>query len=223
MVYQQNTNRLNFGLNVIKYVLMVSCAIGLSFWSMSLYNRYLDQPTSSTVMMKFGDDDDQMVRFPIATLCREFEFNEINTKNWTRAWRNQTLCKKPKGAPYFLTYLEDCLEVNPNFSLNELLKNISYDIHELLPKDVLNLASFHGIEGHDDKPLDDHKNWDENKDKIVYDFYNFDTGHCITIDVSHLGKNGKVPIMDIYHRSELLINQKLDIGDSTSKYKRMKY
>ena len=47
-----------------------------------------------------------------------------------------------------------------------------------------------------DKPIEEHEHWDKFKNQIIYDHYDMNLGHCLTIDVSHLSNNpnGKVQI-----------------------------
>ena len=110
-------------------------------WLCNAVNTYQSLPTSSKVTYKYGDNGEKMVKFPSVTLCKEP--NNI----WYNLWRGSSLdvsktpgeiCNLPIGyfpnEPYFLTFMEDCLNTNDNKNVTEILKSISYNYqsHERL-------------------------------------------------------------------------------------------
>ena len=88
----------------------------------------------------------------------------------------------------------DCLEQNPDYKIEDILANVSYSKDDLIKN-----VEFTGIEK-DGPPklLQNHKKWDEYKQKVIYDMYDIEYGHCFTIDISPLTDKGTVPIQKIY-------------------------
>ena len=110
----------------------------------------------------------------------------------------------------FLSYLEGCMAKNPNKPLESILKNITYKQEDIL-KDVF----FSGIEKGNLKRLQDHAKWNANKNKVFYDMYDINHGHCFTIDVSPLTEKGTVPILRSTGNVEMMFRTDLDSKRTT--------
>ena len=115
--------------------------------------------------------------------------------NWKNdLWKNAETCGQPRY-PYFLSYIEDCLELmnENNDNDNELammidiLNKITYDIEDYLKHFII-------------KPYNDRNApwdiyfWSKYKENITSFHYHYNYGHCLTIDVSAISENnGKFP------------------------------
>ena len=157
--------------------------IGLMAFSLWLYQanqKYQSWETSTKISYKHGDIGDKMVRFPSVSICQMGAFDSANST----LWKNVSPCKEFKDdPPYFLKYLEDCLESDINMNLTELIQAVSFE-----PTDfILEVDTFpfensplgHGIRGDD-----------LNKENPIISYqYHHHYGHCITIDISNLSKN----------------------------------
>ena len=88
--------------------------------------------------------------------------------------------------PYFLSYIEDCLETNPNETLKNIIEKVTYDTKEIIESIT--------IHPYKNTPLNKYSDWLKYKNEIIYPYYHFNYGHCFTIDVSILSQdNGKYP------------------------------
>ena len=65
-----------------------------------------------------------------------------------------------------------------------------------------------------DKPIEEHEHWDKFKNQIIYDHYDMNLGHCLTIDVSHLSSdtNGKVVMCRVDKSRVLVLKFFLGLG-----------
>ena len=190
----------------LKYICFLGNVIALIIWSHSSIKHFLDWPTSSSIFLSYGDKGDMQTRFPVVTICRQISTDDQESKN---AWNNQTFCKPPEGM-MFLSYLEGCMAKNPNKPLESILKNITYKQQDII-KDVF----FSGIEKGNLKRLQDHAKWNANKNKVFYDMYDINHGHCFTIDVSPLTEKGTVPILRSTGNVEMMFRTDLDSKRTT--------
>ena len=85
--------------------------------------------------------------------------------------------------PYFLSYIEDCLETKQNETLKEIIERVTYDTKEIIESMTI----------HPD--LKEYSDWLIHRNDIINSYYHFNYGHCFTIDVSILSQNdGKYPL-----------------------------
>ena len=129
-----------------------------------------------------------MVKYPLVTFCR--------MPNWKTylAWKNAESCGQLRY-PYFLSYLEDCLESNENSNkpVIEILNKISYNTEDYLNHFMI--KPYYG----ENNVFNENTPWDVNfwskyKENITSFHYHYNYGHCLTIDISTISKNnGKFP------------------------------
>ena len=130
---------------------------------------------------------DKLVRFPSVSICKQpYSSVPKPTSNADiNLWKNITACNNDSllSPPYFLSYLENCLETNENENVTNLIDKMSYDINTVT----------RSIETHpfDETPLK-YGLWENHKNQIIHSNFHFDYGHCITIDIAPLSEsNGK--------------------------------
>ena len=183
----------DFVWTVLRYICFLANVIALIIWGHSSIQHFLEKPTSSSVTLSYGDEGDMLTRFPVITICEklsplDYIINKI-------AWKNQSLCGSA-DPPLFASYMQDCIKKNKDVGLNELLKNVTYSMDELIrSKDDLR---FSGLGGHWYVPMEALK--EKRKDMqepYLYDQYDINHGHCFTIDVSALTKNGTLQIKSL--------------------------
>ena len=79
-------------ITILKTVFYI-CNIGvLIWWTIYSIQTYIESPTASKVEMKYGEDGDGNVRFPVVTICPEIR--SIDSPNTTKLWMNQRSCRK---------------------------------------------------------------------------------------------------------------------------------
>ena len=119
------------------------------------------------------------LKYPLVTLCR--------IPNWkNHLWKNAESCGQPRY-PYFLSYIEDCLELNENDNnesmMIDILNKITYNIEDYLKHFIIRPYSSWGIDF-----------WSKYKQNITSFNYHYNYGHCLTIDISAISENnGKFP------------------------------
>ena len=52
-----------------RIILLSVNVLGLIAWSIYSIQKYLEWPTASTVTLNYGDNGDNLVRFPVVTIC----------------------------------------------------------------------------------------------------------------------------------------------------------
>ena len=164
------------------------CFIAFFIWLIQAIDNYQSLATSSKVSFKHGDDGDKMVRFPSFSICESGNFEDA-----AFIWKNMISCRGKLSPPFFLSYLEDCLESKENNdSIVELIKSITFEKQELisrigtLPKENSFLNSEGEIELHN---CGDDYGYDYDCDSIIHSQYHYHYGHCLTLDISSLSPN----------------------------------
>ena len=61
--------------------------LGITAWAIYSIEKYLEWPTDSTVTLNYGDNDDNLVRFPVITVCT-LGFHKQNSQlcNKVNSW-----------------------------------------------------------------------------------------------------------------------------------------
>ena len=109
---------------LLKYLFLLVNLSVLVWWSNHSISAYSDMPTASTLSLKYGEDGHKLVKFPLISIC--YYKRPIQVIEDNKYWKNKKFCKKPE-IPFFLSYLEGCLESGNNTnSLEELIKSITY-------------------------------------------------------------------------------------------------
>ena len=185
--------------DLLKYIGVIGNLIGLMVWGHHSIEMYLENPTASSVIMNYGDEGDMQTRFPVITICQKDNHRQI-FPNGVRIWNDQAPCNKHLETPILLTYLQGCLEQNPDYTIEDILANVTYSKDDLIKN-----VTFIGIDDGPAKRLQDHHKWNEVKEKVIYDMFDIEYGHCFTIDISPLTEKGTVPIQKIYVPVEMVM------------------
>ena len=198
------------------------CLSAFIVWLIQAIDNYQSLATSSKVSFKYGDTGDKTVRFPSVTICQsgDFHTNEYADYDYyngygSNLWKNVERCGDTSTTepPYFLTYLEDCLEYGDNETVLDLMEKVTFDITELIG-DIYTKP--------DNKtPLTKTStNYWEQAFTIIHSQYHYHYGHCFTIDISSLSenKNGRYPMK--YGSEKLKLNLRIK-GEDALYYKAM--
>ena len=161
----------------ISYVLFLGIFI---VWLINAIDNYSAFPTTSKFRLKYGDDGRKNARFPLVSFCRiPTKANHTTMKLWNDAkpCKNMSILSKP----YFLSYLETCLENDKDVTVDELMERVTYNVDE-----VFNTIQTFPSEA---TPLKDPKAWQDYKKKIITSTFHYDYGNCQTIDISSLSQD----------------------------------
>ena len=101
----------------------------------------------------------------------------------SKLWNAITPCVNNSilSRPFFLNYLEVCLESGTNFSMAELVENISYKKNETF-YDIRTTPS-------GSSPLKTGDDFKDYMDQIITSTYHYNYGHCFTVNISSFSKN----------------------------------
>ena len=144
---------------------------------------------SSSVSLKFGDSGDKFVIFPVLTFCKALELKTGLWRGVTETCKGEELIKLQP--PWFLNYVKECLEVNPDLQVEDILSQLTYDVDE-----VINNVIFMNPEFPDDveffTPMvgGTGPNWRTVKDKILTSHFDLHFGHCYNLDFAPLSPYG---------------------------------
>ena len=198
------------------------CLSAFIVWLIQAIDNYQSLATSSKVSFKYGDTGDKTVRFPSVTICQsgDFHTNEYADYDYyngygSNLWKNVERCGDTSTTepPYFLTYLEDCLESGKNETVLDLMEKVTFNVNELIgeiytkPDNITPLT----------KTSTNY--WDQ-AFTIIHSQYHYHYGHCFTIDISSLSenKNGRYPMK--YGSEKLKLNLRIK-GEDAVYYKAM--
>ena len=161
----------------------ITCLSLFVAWLINAVENYVSMPTTSKFSLKYGDDGKKNARFPLVSICRVPTFTTQGNTTTVNLWNNAEPCKNmPKlSKPYFLSYLEACLENDKDVLVSELMEKVTYNVDE-----VFNTIQTFPIEA---TPLKDQKAWQEYKKDIITSTFHYDYGNCQTIDISTLSEN----------------------------------
>ena len=190
------------------------CLTAFIVWLIQAIDNYQSLATSSKVSFKYGDEGDKTVRFPSVSICQsgDFHINEYADYGYgSNLWKNVQRCGGSiTEPPYFLTYLEDCLESGDNETVLDLMEKITFDITELID-DIYTKP--------DNKtPLTktSTNSWEKMITRI-HSQYHYHYGHCFTVDISSLSENnGRYPMK--YGSEKLKLNLRIK-GENALDYK----
>ena len=115
----------------------ITCLVLFSVWLFNAVQNYLSLPTTTHAFVKYGDDNLKNATFPAVTFCRL----PIRSGPESKLWNSIAPCVNNSilSRPFFLNYLEVCLESKTNLSVAELVENVSYNKSEAL----LDIRTFH--------------------------------------------------------------------------------
>ena len=77
---------------ILKVVFYLGNLLGIFWWAVHSIDTYNQWPTSSNVVLQYGDDGKGNVRFPVITICPQIP--ALTNLNSTMIWNDQPLCKK---------------------------------------------------------------------------------------------------------------------------------
>ena len=164
---------------------------------------------SSSVSLKFGDTGDKFVIFPVLTFCKALELKTGLWRGVTETCKGEELIKLQP--PWFLNYVKECLEVNPDLQVEDILSQLTYDVDEVInnvifmnpefPDDVEFFTPMVGGTGPD---------WKTVKDKILTSHFDLHFGHCYNLDFAPLSPygNGKFLI----NKGVIFVHARLSIN-----------
>ena len=76
----------------LKVAFFLGNLIGIIWWAGHSISNYNQLPTSSNIVLQYGDDEKGNVKFPAVTICPEIP--ALNDVNSTKVWNGQSICKK---------------------------------------------------------------------------------------------------------------------------------
>ena len=191
-----------------KLVRIICYLICLGFflvWLTNAVQNYAAMPTTTNVAIKYGDDNMKNATFPSITFCKRPYVDEFH---WSGRkvflWKKLEPCinKSSISEPYFLSYLEECLQSGTQQTVAELVKKVSYHMEDeigyVYAEPEGNLSS--KIENSFKKYMD----------KIVVSSYHYNYGNCFTVDISSISENKGMFPMDIENEKFTLYLNKIE-------------
>ena len=161
---------------------------------------------SSSVTMKLGDEGDKMVVFPVLTLCKSLDAKREFWNGITHTCKGQNLTEL--DPPYFIHFLKDCLEADPNLNVEDLIKDLTYDYDEIVKSVIFKEAESNeelvGWRHYQDNF------WKHRANEIVSTHYDLNYGHCINLDFSALSPYGNGKFM--INKGVTFVHARLDIN-----------
>jgi hypothetical protein len=187
---------------LVKSFFVLILAVIYFYLTAKYIGKYLSYPVSSKIFYKFGEDDQGNGRFPKISFCKPSrDYDETQLK-----WKNQRECNRKKtwSGLHFLEFMNNCLTSDDeNATVEELLTEIKYQ-----PEDI-----FFSIQSYFIPQLQQKDNWKNFKDLIFYDYYDVRNGHCLTLDVSKLTKDGQVSLSSSFGNFVMELNLNVDYDD----------
>ena len=164
---------------------------------------------SSSVSLKFGDSGDKFVVFPVLTFCKALELK-------TGLWRGvKETCKGEEliklQPPWFINYIKECLEVNPDLQVEDILSQLTYDVDEVINNVIFMNPEFpDNIEFFTPMVGGTGPDWKTVKDKILTSHFDLHFGHCYNLDFAPLSPygNGKFLI----NKGVIFVHARLSIN-----------
>ena len=161
-------------------------------WFFTAIGNYMTRSASSSVSLKFGDSGDKMVVFPVLTFCKYLDPK-------AGLWRGIRYTCKGKELinlqpPYFMNYINDCLEHDDSLEPEDLFDWLTYDVDDVIldvifgnpeyPNDVTYHTPIIGGNG---------PHWKTKRNQILSSHYDLHFGHCYNLDFAPLSpyNNGK--------------------------------
>ena len=144
-------------LKLMKWVLMIRTLIRYFF---TYFHMYSTEPSG-------------IFSYPTLTFCK-------NPATYTKLWNDAPFCGNNTilSCPYFLSYMEACLESNSNQTVSELFSRVTYNASEVF--------SAIKTDPPGSSPLQLPEDWKRYKDKIVTFQYHNDFGSCLSVDIGEL-------------------------------------
>jgi hypothetical protein len=184
---------------LVKSFFVLILAVIYFYLTAKSIGKYLSYPVSSKIFYKFGEDDQGNGRFPKISFCKP-SYDETQLK-----WKNQRDCNRKKTSPvHFLDFMNNCLtSEDENATVEELLTEITYQ-----PEDI-----FFSIQSYFIQKLRQKDNWKNFKELIFSDYYDMRNGHCLTLDVTKLTKDGQVRLSTLFGNFVIKLNLNVDYDD----------
>ena len=175
-------------------------------WLVSASQKYVMKTASSSVTMKLGDEGDKMVVFPVLTLCKSLDAKREFWNGITHTCKGQNLTEL--DPPYFIHFLKNCLEADPNLEVEDLIKDLTYDYDEIVKSVIF-------IDAESQKELVGWRHYQDNfwkhrANEIVSTHYDLNYGHCINLDFSALSPYGNGKFM--INKGVTFVHARLDIN-----------
>ena len=176
----------------------ITCLVLFLFWLFNAVKNYLSLPTTTHVFMKYGDDNLKNAKFPSLTICKL----PMETGNELKLWKGVKPCinnsRWDSPAPYFLSYLEACLESENNETVEELISKVTYNATD----NIMDIGTYPA-----GSTVLTGKEFRNYANQIVASNYHYNYGHCLTVDISPLSNNsGLFPMEYNDKKLELYVN-----------------
>ena len=197
LLFSLQSMKLEKAVKVIRTSFYLTCLFLFLVWLANAVENYVSKPTTTKVTLKYGDDNKKNATFPSLTFCKL----PMRVGPESKLWKGTIPCVNNSvlSNPYFLSYLEVCLESGINETVSELIKKVTYDVDEVLV-DIQTLPT-------GSSPLKTNDEWKSFKDSVVWSTYHYNYGHCITIHISSLSKNNGLFPMEYENRKfQLYVN-----------------
>ena len=153
----------------IKILVWIALLSLFSWWGIKSVIRYWNQPLTTNIVYRFGDNENG-IQFPLITFC-EADFIR----------KNKILqdCTE-KDSLYFIELLTDCLKNNKTFKMSSFMKSLKNE-----RRDIIKVTEF--WDGYKITELDhlSHQIWSK--------VFNPGNGLCFMFDVSSIDKLKYIP------------------------------
>jgi sulfur carrier protein ThiS len=182
----------------VKGFFVVTLAVIFFYLAAKSIEKYWSYPVSSKITYKYGEDGQGNGHFPAISFCKPpYDSNKLK-------WKNQRDCGKQQTNLYFIDFMENCLTLDENVTVEELLSEITYQ-----PEDIIvSIHSYYITQ------LQQKDHWKNFKDLIFYDYFDLLIGHCLTFDVSKLTQDGRVRLSTAGGNFLITLKLKIDEDDN---------
>ena len=143
-------------LKLARTVSYIACLVLFLAWMFNAIENYLLMPTTSKVALKYGDDNRKNATFPSMTFCKI----PMRVENISKIWNDASPCRNdtPLSRPYFLSYMEACLESGSKEKLSEIIDRVTYNPEEVF-RSIITIPI--GV-----SPLENDDDWKKFKNQI---------------------------------------------------------
>ena len=173
-------SNVNMALDQTNQIILKSCyaffVLLFLVWFFYALGNYMTQSVSSSVSLKFGDSGDKFVVFPVLTFCKALELKTGLWRGVTETCKGEELIKLQP--PWFMNYVKECLEVNPDLQVEDIIDQLTYDVDEVINNVIFMNPEFpDNVEFFTPMVGGTGPNWKTVKDKILTSHFDLHFGH----------------------------------------------
>ena len=179
-------------IKLFRLICYLTCLGLFLIWLMNAVQNYMKMPKTTNMALRYGDDNKKNATFPSITFCK--------VPMWIgqELWNEATPCSNnvDLSPPYFLSYLEVCLESGINLSVAELVEKVTYNKSKVIKAIQMFPPGRLTLKLNDEIRKD--------LDKTVLSTFHYMYGNCLTVDISSVSDNdGMFPMQ--YQNGKLTI------------------